>query len=251
MRDTSKSRVTSALRRLAAANEPQVPGTGIQPRHDILLCRYRSRSVAAKLLQRLQEDGIRATTKTTRTYVSFFVMFENHKKALQILDDFAKSHVDTKSSRSDQFSIAGLLFVMLGVALFAAAVPHLYAMSWMNPPWSVFVLIVLMFSWCVIPLRTAAERAWWIGFLVFGSLFLAVAVLLQLDEQVTQLGSGIDELTLVLATVFTSLVVLLGVGIVGGVVFRMTYEHRRFSAGNPHGEATTDPADAPESPFPP
>jgi hypothetical protein len=248
MRDTSESRVTSALRRLAAANEPQVPGTGIQPRHYILLCRYRNRSVAAKLLQRLQENGIRAKTKTTRVYVSFFVMFENHEKAVNILDDFAESHVDTKSSRSDQFSIAGLLFVTLGVALFAAVVPHLYAMSWMNPPWSFFVLSVLMFSWCVIPLRIAAERAWWIGFLVSGSLFLAIAVLLRLDERVAQLGY--DELTLVLGTVFTSLVVLLGAGIVGGVVFRMTYEHCRFSAGNPHGEAKTEPADAPESPFP-
>lgn len=249
MRDTSKSRVTSALRRLAAANRPQVPGTGIEPGDSILLCRYRNRIVAAKLLQRLQEGGIRAKTKTTRVYVSFFVMFENHEKAVQILDDFAKSHVDSKSSRSDQFSIAGLLFVMLGVALFAAAAPHLYALSWMNPPWSVFVLIVLMFSWCMIPLRIAAERAWWIGFLVFGSLFLAVAVLLQLDEQVAQLG--FDELTLVCGTVLSSLVVLLGIGIVGGVVFRMTYEHRRFSAGNANGEVTPEPADAPESPFPP
>ena len=84
-------------------------------------------------------------------------------------------------------------------------------------------MFLLMFSWCVIPLRTAAERAWWIGFLVFGSLFLAVAVLLRLDEQVAQLGSGIDELTLVFGTVFASLVVLLA----GGIVFRVTYEHRR------------------------
>jgi hypothetical protein len=119
----------------------------------------------------------------------------------------------------------------------------------MSPPWSVFVLIVLMFSWCVIPLRVASHRAWWVGFLVFGSLFLVVAVLFQLDEQVARLNLDLDELTLVFGTVIASLLGLIGFGIVGGVVFRMTYRRRWFSVGNPHDEATTEPPDALESPM--
>ncbi len=121
MGDRSESRVTSTLRRLATANQPQVRGEGMQPGDYILLCKYHNRCVASELQQRLEEDGIRAKTKTTRMYVSFFVTFENREKALQILDDFAESHVDTRPRRvSRDYDLVFLVgFVTMVVAAFS------------------------------------------------------------------------------------------------------------------------------------
>ena len=125
MGDRSESRVTSPLRRLATANKPQVPGTGMQPGDYLLLCKYHNRSVASELQQRLEEDGICVKTTTTRMYVSFFVMFENRKKALQILDDFAESHVDTEPRRvSRDYDLVFLIgFATMVVAAVSAIAP--------------------------------------------------------------------------------------------------------------------------------
>lgn len=120
MGDTPESRVTSTLRRLATLNKPQAPGTGIQPGDYILLCRYHNRSVASQLLQRLQENGVCAKAKRARMYVSFFVLFENREKALQILDDFAKSHVDTEPRRVSRDY--DLVFLIGFATMIAAAV---------------------------------------------------------------------------------------------------------------------------------
>jgi hypothetical protein len=133
----------------------------------------------------------------------------------------------TTKCRSNQFSIAGLFFVMCGLGLFFAVIPHLYTISKMSPPWSVFVLIILMFSWCMIPIRTGSGRAWWIGFLVFGSLYLSIALVAEPHEALSRLAVRLGELTVVFGTLLASLLLSVALGAIGGAVFARTFQRLR------------------------
>lgn len=79
-----------------------------------------------------------------------------------------------KRRQHEQFSIAGLLFVIAGLALCFVGVPYLYTHTATSPPWSVFPVVILMFAWCMIPLRQGATRVWWAGFVTFGAACLVV-----------------------------------------------------------------------------
>jgi len=118
---------------------------------------------------------------------------------------------------SNQFTIAGLLFVAVGAALCCWLVPHIYAAPGMSPPWSVFAVIALMFAWAMIPLRHGPARAWWIGFLVFGCLYLAIAIP-SVPRIVPLLGSRFSEPVLVTGILAVSLALLLGLAFCGGAV---------------------------------
>ena len=135
--------------------------------------------------------------------------------------------------RTNQFSIAGLFFVMIGVGLFWVLVPYLYAVSNMSPPWSVFFLIALMFSWAMIPLRTGSARAWWRGFLSFGAVFLFVAILVEqiVIDALSYVVGDLGEFTVVFGTLAVSLVLLAGFGGIGGVVCSGLYQYLFGSAG--------------------
>lgn len=131
-----------------------------------------------------------------------------------------------RDRRSDQFSIAALLWATLGVAIFLSLAPRLYATSRVSPAWTVCVLIVLLFSWCMVPIRRGAARAWWWGFLVFGSLYLVVGVLVQPEEHLTWLPDRVGEVAAALAMLPASMLLVLGFGVLGGILFRRMHQHR-------------------------
>lgn len=58
----------------------------------------------------------------------------------------------TNVRENNQFTIAGMLFITLGFAIFCKVVPFLDRLSRMSPSWPVFVAILLMFAWIMIPL---------------------------------------------------------------------------------------------------
>jgi len=125
MHEIPQSHVVSTLTRLARANNPPAKGIGIQPGHLVPLCKYHSRSIAAKLTQRLVESGIRTKTGTTRMYVSISVAFENRQTAFQILKDFQESHSDTKprSISRDYDAVFLIGFATLVFAAISVVVP--------------------------------------------------------------------------------------------------------------------------------
>jgi hypothetical protein len=145
----------------------------------------------------------------------------------------------TTPLQRNQFSIAGLLFVTLGMAIFFSVAPYLYTVAMMSPPWSVFVLIMLLFSWCMIPLRTGHARAWWIGFLAFGSLYLAFALLAEPEETLRRLALRVGQMAVVFGVVIASLLLALGSGLVGGFCFRGIHHCLRGSCKKTCGDSVT------------
>ena len=83
-----------------------------------------------------------------------------------------------RSRKQEQFTIAGMLFLIVGFAVFCVATPYLHASSRMSPSWAWCIGIELMFAWAMIPLRQGTQRIWWIGFLLFGCLYLTIALVI-------------------------------------------------------------------------
>lgn len=122
-----------------------------------------------------------------------------------------------------QLTISNLFFVTLGCAISAAVLPYLYANSGMSPPWSVLVLLILMFSWCMIPLRAGATRVWWVGFFGAGSACLAIGVMWNVDDRIAEMRLGVGEGLVVKVTLFATIFVTILAGAVGGFVLRHVY----------------------------
>jgi len=142
---------------------------------------------------------------------------------------------------NSQFSIAGLLFLTVGAALCCSAIPYLYAVSPMSPPWSVFAVIILMFAWAMIPLRKGPPRAWWIGFVVTGIVYLSIAVVV-VPRSVSWLfdathdarnqpapafrplfATASFELIVVFAILIITLTLLVALGVLGGVIAKRVH----------------------------
>jgi len=129
-----------------------------------------------------------------------------------------------RNQRAEQYSLSGLLFATVGFSLCFVIAPFLHATSKMTPSWTDFVLVMLVFSWCMIPLRQKASRAWWIGFVVFGGLFLALGFLTNdlLIEQAANAGKLLsnsnNDAFGVLVFIPTMLFTTVVIGRVGGHV---------------------------------
>ena len=132
----------------------------------------------------------------------------------------------TRVRKNDQFTIAGMLFITLGFAIFCSVVPSLNRLSRMSPSWPVCVAILLMFAWVMIPLRTGAKRTWWIGFLICGCAYLAIAMATMPAIVANLAASGFREVPAVFGILAFTIGLLPACGIPGGVIFAAV--HRRI-----------------------
>ncbi len=158
---------------------------------------------------------------------------------------------------NNQFSIAGLLFLTVGVALFCSAIPYLSAVSSMSPPWSVFAAIILMFAWAMIALRKGASRAWWIGFVAAGIVYLSIALVavpksvLWLQEATHDANGQVlpawkplfatasFEQIAVFVVLTVTLVLLVLLGVAGGYIAKTLYQR---STNRQSSDPNTEPS---------
>lgn len=143
------------------------------------------------------------------------------------------------SREVNQFSIAGLLFVTVGVAFCCAAIPYLDKVSPMSPPWSVFAAIILTFGWAMTALRKGSARAWWLGFVVSGALYVSIVAFpvarlvsgscgivreIESVREVLDTALSLGELPIVFGILVVSLTLFLGCGMLGGWIAKRLYE---------------------------
>jgi hypothetical protein len=121
-----KSRVQT-LQRISAANQAIEAGAGISDTDYILLCKYHSRSVAAKLKKELLDRSIDFRTSNTRMFVNFEVAFKDKDAAASILETFRVSNQDLRprSFSRDYDLVILIVFVTVVASAITAAIQEL------------------------------------------------------------------------------------------------------------------------------